>query len=691
MGAVTVTRDDWGIPHVVGRTVADVAFAQGRAAAEDRAWQIEYSRLRAEGRTASVLGPSGLDWDRFARRVQLDRLGLRAYDVLSPESTDFLVSFVIGVNEGLARASAPELDELGIRPGEWQPWTPLSVFATLHVLFGTFPDKLWRDQVAEVAGREMVDVLASEGLLASGSNSWVVGGGRTASSLPMIGGDPHRTFESPNCYQQVRLTCTDRDDSFDVVGFTFPGVPGVQHFAHAGSVAWGITNAMGDYQDVYVERLQHTNGELSVDTPDGWIPITVQTEVIEVRGAAPEEVEVLETPNGFVFWRELDPVSKEPGDDRWIEQALALRTSAHVLGDLGFDCLLPLLRSRTTADVMTALQRWVEPVNNLVVADVHGDVRQQVVGRLPMRADENRWGVVRGWSADHDWQGWLDNLPGETLAADGHLVTANHRMNPGFDRVGVEFASPARARRIDALLAGRSALTPENFAEIHGDTLAGQPAALADALAALTALSPQAATLRDEISAWDQHFDADSTTAAAYADIRDAFVGRLIDGPLKALADSVAEGSPAGSIFDYWFSMLLRVQLSLANLLSETGRAVVPGIDAVLADAVEDVAGRPRRRWGDRHRFQPYHALGHDIDDEPGLAGDNDCVRCAGAFGTDIAVRGSVARYVWDLAGVGTSGWIVPLGASGDPRSPHHRDQLPLWVAGSLARPDGSK
>lgn len=685
MVAVTVTRDQWGIPHVVGSSVVDLAFAQGRAVAEDRAWQLEHSRLRAEGRTASLLGPSGLEWDRFARRVQLDRLGQRGYDALDPESTDFVASFVAGVNESLAEARAPELDELGIEPGEWRPWTPLSVFATLHVLFGTFPDKLWRDHVAEVAGRDVADALHSEGLLASGSNSWVVGGERSASGLPMIGGDPHRTFESPNCYQQVRLTCTDPDDSFDVAGFTFPGIPGVQHFAHAGSVAWGITNAMGDYQDVYVERLQHTKGELSVDSPDGWLPVRVQTEVIAVRGGAPEEVEVVETANGLVFWRERDPLPKGPSDDRWIEQALSLRTSAHVLGELGFDCLLPLLRSRTTDDVLTALQRWVEPVNNLLVADVHGDVRQQVVGRVPMRAEENRWVVVRGWSADHEWRGWVDDLPGEAVSADGHLVTANHRMNDDFDRVGVEFAPPARANRIDSLLDGRDGLTPEDFAAIHRDTLAGQPATLVDAITGLTDLSPAASSLRDEIAGWDQNFETGSTTAAAYADVRDAFVTRLIDGPFRAIANSLSGGNPVSPVFDYWFSMRLRVQLSLANLLSPTGRTLVPDIDELLGRALDEVAGRPRERWGDRHRFQPLHALGNRLDVESGLAGDNDCVRCAGAFGTDIAVRGSVARYVWDLAGFDTSGWVVPLGASGEPRSPHHHDQLPLWVAGSLA------
>ena len=58
--------------------------------------------------------------------------------------------------------------------------------------------------------------------------------------------------------------------AFDVVGFTFPGVPGVQHFAHAGAVAWGITNAMADYQDLYEETLERRSDEVWAATPTGW-------------------------------------------------------------------------------------------------------------------------------------------------------------------------------------------------------------------------------------------------------------------------------------------------------------------------------------------------------------------------------------------------------------------------------------
>lgn len=671
-----VRRDRWGIPHVVAGTVEEVAFLQGRAAVADRAWQLELSRLKAEGRTASVLGQRGLAWDRFARRIGLEALARRARDGLSPETAGFVDSYVAGVNDGFGQVgSVPELDELGGRPGEWQAWTPLGVFAAVHVLFATFPSKLWRDHVRGTLGAEAARLFHHEGLWTAGSNSWVVGGERTASGLPLIGGDPHRTFEAPNVYAQVRLTCEAGEGGFDVAGFTFPGVPGVQHFGHAGHVAWGITNAMADYQDVFVERLERRGPEVLAQGPEGWRPAQVHRERIEVRGGAAETVEVVVTGNGPVF-------SGGPEE----EVALSLRTAAYALGDLGFEALLPLLRARTAEDVEAAFGHWVEPVNNLLVADDQGAARQRVVGRVPERAEENRWGAVPGWSPRHQWVGWLAGLPATEVAPDGHLVTANHRMTPEFDRIGVEFAPPGRARRIDALLTGRRGLTPLEMAAVHRDDLAGQPAVLLEAITGLAGLSPVAEALQRNLAAWDQHLCAESRTAAAYVGVRDALVtGLARTAPFSVLADT----SPVGSLFEPWFSVPTQLYLSLANLLSDQGRALIPDLDERLAAAVEEVAATEVEPWGSRHRFRPAHALGWNLPSGPAegpeLAGDNDCVRCTGALpGGDVAVRGSVARYVWDLSGLESSHWVVPMGAAGDPRSPHASDQMPAWVAGTL-------
>jgi penicillin amidase len=165
----------------------------------------------------------------------------------------------------------------------------------------------------------------------------------------------------------VRLACEDPEDAFDVVGFTFAGLPGVQHFAHAGEVAWAITNGMADYQDLFAVGDDH------------------------------------------------DGPTVMPG--------VGFRGPSTELGDLGLESLLPLLRARTVDDVDAAFEHWVEPVNNVVIADVHGTVRYRWAGRVPIRG------------ADRRWTGWRTDRHRVDVGPDGQVVSANDRRGPESDGV----------------------------------------------------------------------------------------------------------------------------------------------------------------------------------------------------------------------------------------------------------------
>jgi penicillin amidase len=652
-----IYRDSYGVPHIRAPDVLDLARGQGYAVARDRAWQLEHVRRRATGTAAEVLGRPQLAWDVWARRTRIVDTARRALDNLEPETREFVTAFVEGLNAGL-HADAPELQRLELAPAPWEPWTPLAVFHAQHLLFASVPAKLWHHRAREVLGADET-LLSRDPAYTSGSNAWAVGGGRTRSGRPIIAGDPHRTFESPGVYAQVRLA-TDGPDGLDVFGFTFPGVPGVQHFAHAGSVAWGITNAVADYQDLFEESLD--------DVVDG------RQETVAVRGADPVTVEVLATERGPLF-----EVDRDRG------RGIALRDAPTVLGDLGFDALLPLLRSRTVDDVDRALDAWVAPVNNVVIADVSGAVRFRNAGRVPVRAEENRRGIVPGRGGD-TWSGWVD-LPRHDVPPGGQVVTANERRGPESDLLGTEFASPHRAARIHQLLGGRDDLTVDDFAEIHGDvfTLGALPLC-----AMLRDLEPGAAgeEVRQAILAWDGVMAAGSRGAAAYAAWRSALTKRICAAPVVSpLHDEAVHGE--------LFAPYLSLEVSVGLALEPLANAGTPfGIDVrrLATEALHDAVGHPAV-WGETHVLAALHAF--DIADPdlgpPALpvtpvSGDLDTVRCTGWLPgvTDEAYRGSVARYAWDLADPAQSGWVVPMGASGDPRSLHHLDQLEAWAEARL-------
>ncbi|GGY30150.1 penicillin acylase family protein [Streptomyces djakartensis] len=334
---VEIYRDAWGIPHLRAGSAAELAHAQGLVTARDRAWQLETERHRAQGTSASFLGASALAWDRFARRARLDDTARRCFADLEerdPETAHWVRAYVDGVNAGLGEGAdaAPEFARTGLAPGSWKPWTPLGVWLATHILFAGFPAKLWREQVTAHLGADAVGLFATDGPGTSGSNGWLVSGERTVTGRAVIAGDPHRWIEDPGVYQQIHLSCPE----FDVVGLAVPGVPGIAHFGHTGTVAWAITNAMADYQDLYRERLRRTGAGVEALGPDGvWRRASRHTEVIEVAGEEPVEVEVIETDRGPVVIGGPEGIDGDPVDAPVPGLADALPASGDPAGVVG--------------------------------------------------------------------------------------------------------------------------------------------------------------------------------------------------------------------------------------------------------------------------------------------------------------------------------------------------------------------
>ncbi|MFI2202117.1 penicillin acylase family protein [Streptomyces sp. NPDC020192] len=695
-------RDAWGIPHLRASSAAELAYAQGRVTALDRAWQLEVERHRAQGTSASFLGADAVSWDVLVRRARLDDTARRCFAALEgrdPETADWVRRYVDGVNAGLPEGArrTPEFARADLTPGRWEPWTPLGIWLSTHLLFAGFPAKLWREQAIRHLGPDAVGLFATDGPGTAGSNGWLLTGARTATGHALIAGDPHRFIEDPGVYQQIRLSCPE----FDVIGLAVPGVPGIAHFGHTGSVAWAITNAMADYQDLYRERLRRTGAGVEALGPDGhWHRATRHTETLRIADEPALEIEVIETPRGPVIVGGPEglesgvapepmygPGAAEPSHDPQAAdgedveaEALALRYPPRVTADLGFSALLPLLRARTVQDIDRALDNWAEPVNVVQAADTAGGTLHRTAGRVPTRARANRIHPVPAWEPGHEWHGTHETLYAPE-PPDGIAVMANQRTLAA--PLGIEFAPPHRADRIRALLDTRRTWTADTLPAIHTDTHLGSAGPLLDHLAALDDLTPQAARLRDRLLAWNRRMDADSTDAAAYAAVRGAVVRRLAAHPVFA---PLAEPPAYPEVLLPWLALVPRIGFALEHLL----RAEKPyGIDrpAAVRAALEEVAAAPPSgTWSDTHRLAPWRALPGEPYDEPGLAGDHDCVLCTSAVPglTDRAARGPAARYVWDLADRANSRWVVPFGADGAPGTPHHHDQLSLWLEGDM-------
>jgi penicillin amidase len=698
-GTVDIRRDEWGIPHVRAGSAHDAFFAQGFVQAQDRLGQLEYDRRRAYGRWSEVAGRSGLGFDVFVRRCGLAQASRREYDALPIDARAVLDAFAAGVNSLVALRAPlpPDLDAMGVTPEPWRPWDCCAVFLARHVVFANWQKKLWRSRLVDVIGDAAAARLEDTEFLDvplivdnAGSNAWAIAGSRTASGLPLVAGDPHRLVEVPGVYTQCHLAC----DEFDVAGVSFVGVPGFPHFGQNDRVAWGVTNANGDYQDLYRERF--APGDASRYEANGtWLDVTMRVDTIAVRDSDEVTIECRETRHGPIVFG--DPATGE---------AIALRTTALVAPSEGLSVLAPMLRATDVDELDDVMRAWVDPVNNFVSADADGNISYWTVGQIPMRSAANALGPVPGWTDEHEWRGVVpyEELPRLRNPADGMIITANQRIVGGDypHYLGREYARPDRALRLHARLGGVGGARAADMPAVHRDrrSLAADP--WVDRLTRLDGGDEWERAAIDALRSWDRVMAADSNAAAVYVAVRDAASRIVAHDPRIADLREPVMGEPRAT----FAPLELRLWPLVTGLLVHDDRTLLRDEetwDGVLARALADGVAVLRTacgddvaswRWGALHLCAPVHPLSalHPewngrLDPPPvGVGGEWDTVFCtAHAVGAGFRVTtASVARYVWDVADRTQSGWIVPLGVSGDATSPHFADQQRAWSDGEV-------
>ncbi len=727
---IQIVRDVDGIAHVRAASLLAAFEGQGYAAAQDRLWQMELDRRRALGRLAEAVGPTAVAADAFHRRLDLAAHARRSLDALGDTTRAVLEAYARGVNRFLDNEPdlPAELTLLGIEPERWEPWHSIALYEVRHLAMGTYETKVWRSglvrnlgpeaaarlwptvpevlvdpdtevlrvavDVAGAMGDAMASLEAVGGTGEHGSNNLVIGPGRTATGRPILAGDPHRAIDLPNVYWQNHLTSTDPDDPLDAIGLSFPGVPGFPHFGHNSDVAWCITHGMADDQDVYVVSLRRRIGaddESVVEYHhDGdWHLAQVRTETIQVAGEGPRSVECVTTRHGAVV------AGGSEVESAWV--GLALRWTALADVDTTADALVPMLQATSVDELDRALEPWVVPVNNLLMADTSGTIAYRMRGRLAVRQTDNGWTAVPGDDPAHDWLGFVADadLPRWRDPARGFLVTANNRISADGPYVSHDWAHPTRARRLTDRLAVTDEWTVDKVGALLGDTHSRVAATLAARLRGLEPTHPLDARALALLEGWDHHMDADDAAAALCGVVRAELV-RILCHDLGLVRDRLP-GVAGPSLHQTMRFVNARVAFWLDDPTRTTDDALATALRMGVRSLELAQGPDPARwRWGAAHRTMwahPLAALRPDLADQlvtpPTIevGGDNECIWATStAPPSTLASNGQVARYVFDVGDWDRSGWVVPHGVSGDSRSAHHLDQLDDW-AGMRLRP----
>ena len=730
-----IRRDEHGVPHVRAETAADAWAGMGYACAQDRLFQMDYDRRRACGRWAEIAGFSALSADVLARRLGLAAAAQRDVAVMSPRLRQAFEAYASGVNLAIAEGAQPLPGQYQVGP--WRAWHSVASFLVRHVLMGQWQHKLANAVLLARAGADAFERLETRPLVGSpvalppgerltrpvaglldealeditghlgflaevepGSNAWAVSGRRTAHGGAVLCNDSHRALDTPNVYWQCHLTCPD----FDVTGATFPGLPGFPHFGFNRSVAWAITHGDADTQDLYLERFEGTR----YLTPDGWQQADLRHERLGVRGASTVTVPVWATRHGPV-------VHGHPESGL----ALVLRWTGTHRPNRGFEIMPAMLAARTVAELADAQDGWVDPVNNLVCADIHGQIAYQCRGELPLRSsDAGRRLPVPGWDDACEWTGTVPfaELPRTVDPEQGFVMTANNVITDADQPyISYTFSQPWRAERLRSLLANPEPLSVDELAGMQADTLSLQAHGWGRRLTGLGPFEdPDAEAARAMLAGFDGNLTAGSATALLYAcfvrGLAGALYGPVLGARTWAWVASAAL-APTMSMVRRWLANdtweLLGAPVPPGAVTSEADAAdlavrrerVLAAVPAALAAAWSEAVAiggpDPRQwRWGDEHRAVRVHPLsgtGAETEISPdtslhsaSVGGDADTLQAAAygwRQGSPFTVTiTSVYRQVVDLGDPASASYVVPGGASGDPASGHFADQFALWA-----------
>jgi len=724
---VEVIRDRWGVPHIYAANTHDLFFAQGFVHAQDRLWQMELNRRIATGRLSELFGNVALDTDRTTRTFSFHRLGQADWANADDSMRAVVSAYTEGINAFLQNPSTRMPIEFTLLRHHPEPWIPEDSMAfsrvvtwqLSHAWYGEIIRAWLIEAVGEAHAAELeihypeqnpvtlpagieFNRLNADGTLRAargpflsrgmGSNAWVISGRRTTTGKPFLCNDMHLTLALPSLWYEVHLIAGE----FNVTGASLPGLPTVL-VGHNKHIAWGITLAFTDCEDLFVERFD-PQAPHCYEFRGEWLDAEVIPESIRVKGRAePHTEQVIVTHHGPI----ISDVVGYP-EQRIALSSMALRPCSALKGWL-------LLDQAGNWDEFVEAMRLIEaPQLNVAYADVVGNVGYWVTGKVPVRASGQGMIPAPAWTGEYEWVGEVpfEEMPHALNPDQGYVVTCNHRVVPeNYPHfLGNVWRSGYRARRIVDIIQSKDKLSSEDLRALQLDFTCIPGQEFVERLEGLSTKDRDVQAALDTLRSWDGQLTATSTGGTLYEVTRYTLVRNLLEPGL-------GKGLTARLMGQGFHPLLLSTHelhghdtVSMLRMLDNPNSWWVSqagGREAVLTRSLKQAVQWLREElgpdvndweWGKIHRAIFPHAMGMkkplDRVFNRGplpIGGDTD-TPCATAMipndPYDSKAWAPSFRQIVDLSDLSRSLVIHPPGQSGQLGSPHYDDLAALWIKG---------
>jgi penicillin amidase len=497
-----------------------------------------------------------------------------------------------------------------------------------------------------------------------GSNNWAVGGARSTTGAPILAGDMHLSLSLPSIWYEAHLATP----TMNTYGVMAPGTP-LPIEAFNDYVGWAFTNTGADVIDHYALELDETGTRYRFE--GGWRDLQTVLDTIYVKGGAP----VIDTLS-YAHWGPV--VFGEAGAvaTRWVAHEES-RTLAAIWG---------MNHARTLDDFQAALRHWDAPAQNIIYADVAGNIAIRSTGYLPLRNAGHGEGLLDGTGNAFAWTGRVpfDELPHSINPAQGFLTSTNQEpadsTYPHY--LGYDWGSAYRSLRIDTLLRGKPKHGVDDFKRYQADVHAVQRDLFVPLLDTLAGLSARADTLRRLLAAWPGETTVDRPEPLVLFELLRALRVLTWDEPVFDGARRPSETVLYSLLRDDPEAVWLDVQTTDA-------REDASGLLRLALEATADTLatrygwGTASWRWGDHHQIVFRHltqtaalrALWRGPFAYPGFA---ETLSPAGGRPT---THSASWRVIVDFSQTPPVGYGVYAGGqSGNPFSAFYDAQVPAYV-----------
>ncbi|MCX6134647.1 MAG: penicillin acylase family protein [Ignavibacteriales bacterium] len=730
---VQVYRDDYGVPHVYANSEHDAYYAVGYIHAQDRLWQMELIRRAGEGRLAEILGEPALKIDRMFRMLGLWRQAQKNAPDVDAKTRVALEAYADGVSHYIASHKGKYPIEFDLLNFEPEPWTiahsllvsrlmawELNYSRWVDIVLGQLVERLGATKASEIfptwpegaplivpdelRGRKtsaMADQLldadqAFRQLLGnagmeSGSNAWVVSGAKSVTGKPILANDPHLLFSAPGRWYEIHVVGPD----LDVSGASIAGVPFVV-IGHNQSIAWGVTNAMLDDEDFYVEEVDSVQHPTRYRFNNTWRPVEREVDTILVKNSPPVLLTTYSTHRGPIVNR-MEPAAQ------YSRQLLSMRWVGHDNSNEA-QAFSMINRAHSWKEFLEGLRHYAVPAQNFVYADVDGNIGYHTGGRIPVRKTKTATLPFPGWTDEYDWKGYVpfEQMPQSFNPPEGFIATANNKIvSDSYPHYLSNLWEPDwRITRISELLRKQERFSVEDMQRLQQDVLSPQARELVPIiLKAYDTSPPQGTDVRTTLTYfrnWNYEMRPNDVATTLFQSflvqmVRNTFedeMGPQLLGvydtlatvPLAAITNLMKKGSSA------WFD----------DIRTPQAEAMVDIIRRSVEDGVRDLKTKfggeiKEMRWGTAHQVEFPHVFGsHDLlrrifNVGPFPSGGSHSTVNKGDFRLSQTFQhyvGPSTRQIFDLSNRNNTRSVTPPGQSGQVFQHHYDDQVQLWLNG---------